>query len=546
MKVNFLYFVKKNALLLGIVILVIILFSAYNAFLIDHSVVNLKYALEQLANAKTTEDFEKIKPLLKIVLLNEISKKSVSDKNVIALELAENIVSNAKNIKQAEDVKFYLRSVIAEKEQQRGDVLNTIDRLNSAFNKPDAGPSQNRLEAQANNLLTKINSVSDPDTKQQLLNQLSSIYLKLERYPEVVKTLSRLITIDPKATISLEAKFNIAWAYKKMNDYKNALKYFEEVIKEFADKKIGIMSHYEIADTHAKEGTYTEARDRYAWLAEKYPKFDMADLALYEAGYISFYYLNDRQAALKFFSELEKKYPDANIVQHEMRKIRPIMAAGYRKQGFDSLKESNFTGAIDSFGEAVKIAPYDARSWSGMGLGLHWMKKDDEAIEKVATAMSKTLEDEVAVANTLYVYVNADRYDEAIAIGEKALSYAPRTTGEFYYNLGCAYYFKKDYKRALSHFRKAAQLKPRSAAIENNIGCTLWADQRFNEAIDSFNDAARADPSYATAYFNLGVSYLSINNLEAARNAFKKTLELDPSNNKARRHLKNIEKSLNY
>lgn len=546
MPINITSFLRKNYKIFIVLASLIVFFVVYDTYLVDRSLINLKIALNKAAQAQTLEDFEKIKPLLKIPLLKEISQKALSSKALVYMEIAENIATTAKTVEQIEDVKLYLTALVEAKEKERGGFLSALDHLNSRIFAPIITLSKKELEAKEKNLLSRIGAAKDKNLLQGLYYDLGNIYIQLSDISKAKYVFFKMSQIDSASPLSIKAKFNLAWAYKSTGEFEKAMAYFEEVSREYAKLELSITSQYEITDVWYKKGAYQIARDKYGELAGLYPEFDIADLALYEAGYISFYNLNDTDAALKYFLELEKQFPKSRLIQHIMNQIRPLMATDFCRKGFRLLMKKIYPEAIENFKRAVEIAPSDSRSLSGMGLGFYWTDERQEALNRVKKAVQVTPIDEVSLTNSLFVHINSGQIDEAIKIGEEVLSKIIIKKPEFYYNLGYAYVLKANIHRAVMHLDRAIRLNPDFVFAYNNLGCALWATGKYTEAIRMFKKAIAQEPDYVDAYFNLGIAYLHLKRLEDAYLAFKKVLGIDPDYPQVKDYLARIKEILKY
>lgn len=483
-----------------------------------------------------------------MLLFKEISKTTISGKVLMPLESAESIISTAKATEQIEDVKFYLKSIVELKEKERGGFLSVLDRLNSRFFKPTIRLPKEKLLAQTKVFLAKIKSTAEKDKLQELYWNLGNIYIQLADISQAENAFLKVVEIDPNGALAPKALFNLAWAYKSIGEHEKAIAYFEKVHQQYARQKVGISSRYQIADSWFKKGEYEKARDQYVQVSEEYPEFDLADLALYEAGSISFYYLDDRKAASGYFSKLEEKYPKAKIVQHTIKQIRPAMARNFRAQGFKLLMDKKYTEAIENFKQAVEIAPSDGTSFSGLGLGFYWLKEKEGALDNARKAFNAAPEDEITLTNILFIYINSGNINEAIKVGEEYLSkrMLALRRPEFYYNLGYAYVLKGKLSEATTYFDRAVRLSPEFAFAYNNLGCILWTLKNYSEAIKRFEEATHRYPAYADAYFNLGIAYFYLNRLEDAYKEFEKVLDVNPDYTEAREYLREIEKTLKY
>lgn len=541
------HFFKKTYKLASVVIFVVIFFLVYNTYLVDRSLVNLKIALNKAAEAKTVEDLQRLKPFLRIPILKEISKKTLSKEILLSLETTENIASGARSEQQVEDIKFYLKSAIKAIEKERGGFLSALDNLNSQIIAPTVKLSKTNLEAKAIAIQDKIKDTKDKEALLNLYYELGNIYSQLSDLPEAEKAFLAAVNIEPKNPLAIKARFNLAWIYKSSGDYDKAKSYFEDLSKEFPELELAIASQYEMADTSYKKGDYAQARDQYAQLAEKYPQAGMADFALSQAGSISFYNLDEKEAAAKYLSELEEKYSQTEVGKHVRTKTSEAMATNFREEGYKLIKDKEYTKAIENFEKAVEIAPSDSQSVSGMGLGFYWLGRQIEALEKVEKAVHiATIPDELTLINSLFVYINTKRIDEAIKIGEEVLDKTTVPRAEFYYNMGYAYVLKSKTEKAISQFERAIRINPDFVFAYNNLGCVLWMRGEYEKSVKKFKEAIDRTPEYADAHFNLGIVYFNLNRFEDAYKEFKKVLEINPTDQRAQKYLNAIIASLGY
>jgi len=545
---------KENAILIKkiykpfvAIVFFVVFFAFYNSYLIDRSLVNLKIALNRATEAKTIEDLQRIKRFLQIPILKEISKKSISKEVLLSLEATDNIATTAKSENQIEDIKFYLKTAIKALEKERGGILSVLDNLNSKFIAPELKLSKNTLQSKVENIIDKIKATNDKEELISLYYELGNTYAQLANLPKAEEAFLETVKIDPQSPLAIKARFNLAWVYKTAGEYEKAKNYFEQLSKEFPEEELVIASKYEVADTLYKKGDYALARDKYAQLANEYPQIGTADFALSQAGYISLYNLGDKETAEKFMSELEEKYSQTDVTKHTRSAIAGSIATDYREEGFRLVKEKAYVQAIENFEKAIVIAPKDSLAVSGMGLGLYWLGKQDEALDEAEKAVHlSVMPDELTLVNSLFVYINTGKLDEAIRIGEEALGKTTVPRAEFYYNLGYAYVLKSKIDKAISQFERSIRVNPDFVFAYNNLGCVLWMKGLFEDAARRLREAIDRVPEYADAHFNLGVIYFHLNRLEDGYKEFKKVLDIDPANAQAKSYITLIVDILKY
>jgi tetratricopeptide (TPR) repeat protein len=362
--------------------------------------------------------------------------------------------------------------------------------------------------------------------------------------PRAEEALLKAIEAAPENDLARKAKFNIAWAYKSKGDYDKSLEYFESLARESRGTVFEVAGKYQIADALYKKGDFEKARDEYVQISTQYMKAETADLALFQAGYISFYNLNDPEAAAKYTTELSERFSDTIISNHMLDTTSFDMATDFRNTGYDLLDKKDYTSAIDSFKKAVELAPRDGVSYSGMGIGYYRLNDKKASLEMARKAVDVGLDNKVASANALFLYIQNGRVEEAIMIGRTALVKVKGKLPQFYYNLGCAYDMKQRFNTAAVYYRRALKLNPKFTAAHNNLGCDYWKTGNYISAMDEFKTAVALEPDYVPPRLNLGICYFYLSRPEEALNEFRNVLGLDPANKTAKEFLQKTENAL--
>jgi tetratricopeptide (TPR) repeat protein len=114
-----------------------------------------------------------------------------------------------------------------------------------------------------------------------------------------------------------------------------------------------------------------------------------------------------------------------------------------------------------------------------------------------------------------------EHYKKAIKINPK---YAPA-----YNVIGYIQNEQEKYEEAIEYLKKAIEIDSEFAGPYNNIGYALYKQKKYEEAIKYLKKAIEIDPKHAYAYNNMGNAYyygLKKNN--EATNCYKKAIEIDP------------------
>jgi type IV pilus assembly protein PilF len=200
-----------------------------------------------------------------------------------------------------------------------------------------------------------------------------------------------------------------------------------------------------------------------------------------------------------------------------------------RAVGEAYMTEGNFTRALQELTKAEKLYSEDHLLQDDLGLVYMAKHRPDLAIEAFKRALKIKPDYSPAVNNLGTAYLASGEVDKAITIFEKLSGNLLYETPHFpLYNLGRAYYIKKDYPRALKYFQEALQTSPGFVEARRWIGRTLIKLGRYPEATVALERAAKLSPDFAALYFDLGHLYTLTGELARARQAFQRVLKLAP------------------
>lgn len=219
----------------------------------------------------------------------------------------------------------------------------------------------------------------------------------------------------------------------------------------------------------------------------------------------------------------------------------------FLNKGISFLELGNYNNAIRELMEAEKYYDGNPKIQYFLGMAYHGKGMNSEAMEKFKKAISLDKKYSEAYNYLGTLYMDSERWDEAIEQFEKALeNYLYDTPSLSLYNMGWAYYSKKDYNSALAKYHEAIRSDPQTRLmpqIMKNMGLVYYDQNNLTEAIHHFEKSVEMDSSLLDAYFLLGQSYLKMKDSGKARSAFQKVLELAPESSfgrRARSYLQNM------
>jgi Flp pilus assembly protein TadD len=123
----------------------------------------------------------------------------------------------------------------------------------------------------------------------------------------------------------------------------------------------------------------------------------------------------------------------------------------------------------------------------------------------------------------------AGRLREAEALYRQILGSGPAPIqGGAHYNLAVILRDRGEVQEAVTHFRRAATLRPDHARTFNNLGAALESLGRRNEAEESLRRALAIQPDYPNALYNLGNVLRATDRPAEALEAYTRALTLQP------------------
>jgi Tfp pilus assembly protein PilF len=221
-------------------------------------------------------------------------------------------------------------------------------------------------------------------------------------------------------------------------------------------------------------------------------------------------------------------------------------AGNHTQVGTAYLGSVQYTLALKEFLAAEKLTPDDPKIHYLLGISYHGKGLSDMAIVEFQRALVLKPDDSEVHNYLGAIYLEKGRWDDAIASFNRALANILYDTPSVsLYNLGRAYYEKREYDLAMKYYRDAAEKDPDNILmtwIEKNIGMCWLAKVDTEEALRHFQKSLTLAPSLAESHYWLGVCYQKLNRQADAAAAFQSAIRLAPESEfgrKAKESLKN-------
>lgn len=558
-----------------------IFFTAYNRYLLDSSLVNLKVSLRKIEGSKSLAEAKEVKDILDTAFLMEATKddfdlasalkieigaqmieeipleKQAKNEKYIAsmtasatIDAASDMVSDFSQTSQVEDAKYFIKELIAKKKKGKPFLVSKLeDLIIAVVPSRKRGELKNLRKVIAKNK-KNLGSYSGKRLQDEYL-KIAQLYLRIKDYASSLDYINKTINIDPGSPQALKAQFYSGILYKVKKDFKKARAVFSQIKEKLPDEWGGFSAYQEASSLYAL-GETEEAITLFKKNFNENPSQQTSQIAQFRVGQIYLHDLDDPRAAGEAFNKLEAKAKGSELGDYYDKKVKKDVTAYYSYQGFQLLKEgykiSNFekyNEALRQFDLALGISYDSDLAYSGKSLAYSLMNNSVRALEEAEKARRLSSRGIESVIVLGFIYHNLGMIDKAIAEYQEAAEANP-DWDLCQYNLGTIHLLRKDYSQAKKYFRQAIKANPNFAHAHNNLGYVYWAERNYRKAKQSFRKAISLEAGYVDPYYNLGVILAALGDYEEARKAFVKVEGLRAEYMKTKYYLDRIKERLGY
>ena len=200
-----------------------------------------------------------------------------------------------------------------------------------------------------------------------------------------------------------------------------------------------------------------------------------------------------------------------------------------RELGKQFMLSGDYTSALKHLLEAEKLYADDHILQNYIGQVYFLKEAYEQAIEHFKKAIAIKPDYAVAINNLGTVYLRLQDWDTAIEVFNQLTGDLLYATPHYpQYNLGRAYYGKKQYAMAEQHFKRAVEMEPNFSQALWGLGQVYLATGRVNQAVAALTAAIQISPEFAQAHFDLGRAYLMMRNYRRAKEAYATAAALNP------------------
>lgn len=204
-------------------------------------------------------------------------------------------------------------------------------------------------------------------------------------------------------------------------------------------------------------------------------------------------------------------------------------AEASRDLGEAYMQEGNYSAALRELLKAEKALPADPFVKNDLGLVYLAKERPETAVNYFKKAIALNPDYAPARNNLGTAYLALKDWDAAIktltVLTDDLLYASPHLP---LYNLGQAYYNKRNFTTALKYYQEALERNPQFVLAYRGMGQTYMVMNQFPKAIENFEKGLEIAPRFPPLYLNLAEAYQAARNRRAAVETYQKVIALFP------------------
>ena len=333
--------------------------------------------------------------------------------------------------------------------------------------------AEGRLDEAVEFLTQAIEDESTNKSRDYALYALASIYEKMNDYENAVKYYDQLLTYHPDSPLALQAQVRIGVCYFYLNDYYNSILELSNPMLQNLSQDELAESLYLLANSHYRVEEYADAATGYSEIINRFPNSE---------------YYRNAQYGLAWSLFQQSKYNEAYEV-------------------FNRISEGQDSIAIKSFVWKGESKRYAGNTQEALTIFENFLKRYPD------NSLSPLVESLIGL-----IYFDQNKLDlsEEYLINGTS-SDDPVTRAKSFTMIGEIQLRKKNYVKARGNFEPAIRI----TEAEDNVhlramlgmGVSLFHLGEYENAIEFLRDAENINPNFETdkinfymaeCYFNLG------------------------------------------
>ncbi len=322
----------------------------------------------------------------------------------------------------------------------------------------------------------------------------------------------------------------------KGSDYRQALEYFDQVLKDYPDSEYVPQAYYSQGWTHYEQGNYAEAEKSFNRLLESFPDHMLIEDALFRLSEIKIN-AGQNQEAVDLLETYLQKFPNSqNSVKAMFYLAENLYYIG------DALKAVPYYAKV-----AESNASANTRFMSRIGMGWCYikLKKYDLAEEYFQQAEDISKREKLNSLDEVYfgratILTNTQNYPQALALYDQLLTEFPKSPRilESQLNRANVYFELNDYAKAIGQFQdlinKFSALGGQDQLLERAYYGLAWTHLKMGDitkavkAFETIITQTKNNIVKASALTQIGDAYQEVEKYDLALKAYDQVLKLYP------------------
>ena len=207
--------------------------------------------------------------------------------------------------------------------------------------------------------------------------------------------------------------------------------------------------------------------------------------------------------------------------------LNPGNAEGYNNLGVVLHELKRDYDALVCYKRAISIRPQYGIALNNFGVALASLSQHEEAVQKYHAALSITPRYAEALNNLGISLQALARPDEAVLLFEEAVLIKPSYL-EARKNLANIYREISYFEKAIVAYKVLLDAQPRDVAMKVGLATSLLGAEKTTEAIVEFEAVVELAPEYADAYAGLAVCFQQIGQIKSASQCLERAIEINP------------------
>ena len=396
--------------------------------------------------------------------------------------------------------------------------------------------------------------------KAEVFYNAAEYALAIETYKEALNKIDASVNLGE---VTDKLHHSLAWAYLKHGDFKEAIKEFQQIVKETDDKIFKVSALCQIGDTYQDSLNYSKAQEAYEAILRDYPDSLYSDYVQYQLG-LNLLKSSNYDGAILSFLALKKNYPSSKLLDDA---AYALGLAYFQKQDYSSSRDifskfdqefrdsvlkpeaaylfgsslfnlGKYNEAIEVFKNIVRLYGQDRdlaqRAEFEIADCFYQIGNESEAMNRFKALRAK-YPDSNLTAETVwwlgqYYYRHNDlglarRYFSALISDFPGSILVP----DAYYALGLSYEDEGRHDEALENLRKVLELRKSDLAGQAALAIAdIFSRQDNSEAaFKGYNDILKAYPNLSgLVYPKIADLYFKNGDFTQAVDYYRKSMDL--------------------